>query len=401
MLRAIPPSPLGNYPYSDFAVAKMSKNRSNSKNSRKKRLRTGFTTGAAAAAATRAALQVLGGEELPSTVPIRLLTDKWIDIPVHECITGIDEKNREYVSCTVTKDAGDDPDVTNRAKIGAKVRFFEGSDEIVITGGKGVGTITRPGLELPPGDPAINPGPRKMIREAADAVRKQRGIQKGLHVEVFVPRGEEIARRTLNARLGIVGGISILGTTGVVTPMSHEAYIATIESGISVAAACGIETVVVTTGRRSERHAQRVLPTMPEAAFVQIGDFFGRSMEIAVEMGIKQVVLAVFFGKAVKMACGEYHTHAATAGLSLQNLAERVAGVCNDAALARSVGSANTAREAFFMIQAACPEMFDTITAQIVENARRFSKSKTAVRVILFDFDGNVLSDIRSDKGET
>lgn len=389
----------GNYPYydfdQDFAVIVMTRK------SRKKRLRAGFTTGAAAAAATRAALQVLGGEKVPPTVPIRLLTDKWIDIPVYECITGIDEKNREYASCTVIKDAGDDPDVTHRAEIGAKVRFLEGSDEIVIAGGKGVGTITRPGLELPPGEPAINPGPRKMIREAADAVRKQSGIQKGLHVEVFVPRGEEITRRTLNARLGIVGGISILGTTGVVTPMSHEAYIATIESGVSVAVASGIETVVVTTGRRSERHAQRVLPTMPETAFVQIGDFFGRSMEIAVEMGIKQVVLAVFFGKAVKMACGEYHTHAATAGLSLQTLAGRVAGVCNDAALARSVGSANTAREAFFMIRAACPEMFDTITAQIAENARRFSKKKTAVRVILFDFDGNVLSDIRSDKGET
>jgi cobalt-precorrin-5B (C1)-methyltransferase len=248
------------------------------------------------------------------------------------------------VSCTVIKDAGDDPDVTNRAEIGSKVWFTDDLGNISITGGKGVGTITRPGMELPPGEPAINPGPRQMICEAINDVRNQEGIKKGVHVEIFVPYGEEIAKKTLNARLGILGGISILGTTGVVTPMSHEAYIATIEAGISVAKATGIDTVVLTTGRRSERHAMGFLPDMAEEAYVQIGDYFSRSMAIAVEKGLRQVILAAFFGKAVKMAQGAGHTHARTSRLSLAHLAGVASGAgCDGAAIA----NANTAREAF------------------------------------------------------
>lgn len=366
---------------------------------KKKRLRSGFTTGAAAAAAAKAAVQVLCGNEVPLSVSIRLLTDRWIEIPVHGCRENVDEHGRRCVSCMVIKDAGDDPDVTNRAEIGATVWLSGGAGEIVITGGEGVGTITRPGLELPPGEPAINPGPRTMIREAVNDVRKQNEIEQGVHVEVFVPRGQTIAKRTLNARLGIIGGISILGTTGVVTPMSHDAYIATIESGISVAKASGIDTVVLTTGRRSERYAQGLFPEMPEAAFIQIGDFFGRSMQIAGEKGLKQVILAAFFGKAVKMAQGAFHTHAATTRLSMKHLTGLVKDVCKDTALPSSVGSANTAREAFFMIEPICPALFETLIGQVVENARRFSGQPISVRAILFDFDGKPVLDTNSNKG--
>lgn len=364
---------------------------------KKKGLRSGFTTGAAAAAAAKGALQVLCGNDVPLSVFIRLLTDQWIEIPVHRCIENVNEDGKTCVSCMVIKDAGDDPDVTNQAEIGARVWFSDAPDEIIITGGKGVGTITRPGLELPPGEPAINPGPRTMIREAVNDVRKQKEIEKGVHVEVFVPRGEAIAKRTLNSRLGIVGGISILGTTGVVTPMSHEAYIATIESGLSVAKASGIETVVLTTGRRSERHAQGLFPEMPEAAFIQIGDFFGRSLQLAGEKGLKQVILAAFFGKAVKMAQGAFHTHAATTRLSMEHLTGLVKDICSDKDLPSSVASANTAREAFFMIAPICPALFETLIGQVVENARRFSGKPISVRAILFDFEGKPVLDTKSD----
>ncbi len=343
---------------------------------------------------------MLAGNGAPPAVCIRLLTGQWIAIPVHAAETGTDENGQKYAACTVIKDAGDDPDVTNRAEIGAKVRFLHHTDKITISGGKGVGTITRPGLELPPGEPAINPGPRKMIREAVDDLRTKKGVEKGVNVEVFVPQGETIAKRTLNARLGIIGGISILGTTGVVTPLSHEAYIATIESGLSVAKACGLDTVVLTTGRRSESYAQRVFSDLPEAAFIQMGDFFGRTLQLAGKKGLKQVVLAAFFGKAVKMAQGFRHTHASKTAISMERLARHTEAFCGDAKLAGSVGSANTAREAFFMISRSCPRFFSEITGRMIESARLFSEKQAAVRAVLFDFDGNVISDRKKEKEE-
>ncbi len=361
----------------------------------KKRLRSGFTTGTAAAAAAKAALYVLAGKSVPLVVSIRLLTDAWLDIKVHECVSGIDENGKPYALCTVIKDAGDDPDVTNRAEIGSKVWFTDDPDNISITGGTGVGTITRPGLELPPGEPAINPGPRQMICEAVNDVRNRKGIKKGVHVEIFVPCGEEIAKKTLNARLGIVGGISILGTTGVVTPMSHEAYIATIEAGLSVAKATGIDTVVLTTGRRSERHAMGFLPDMAEEAFIQIGDYFSRSIELAVEKGLQKVILAAFFGKAVKMAQGAGHTHARTSRLSMAHLARVVAGAGGDGEV---IANANTAREAFFIIEKECPVILDIIASQAAENALGFSGGGISVRMILFDFSGKVAADKTIEK---
>jgi len=337
---------------------------------------------------------LLSGGGAPAGVSVRLLTDRWITIPVHDARSGIGENGMQYAACTVIKDAGDDPDVTNRAEIGARVQFAGSPGEIMICGGKGVGTITRPGLELSPGEPAINPGPRTMIREAVDLARKAAGTRNGVRVEVFVPNGEAIARRTLNARLGIEGGISILGTTGVVTPMSHEAYIATIESGLSVARACDIDTAVLTTGRRSERHAQKLISGLPEAAFVQMGDFFGRSMEIAGEKAFTEAVLVVFFGKAVKMACGHRHTHAATARLSLAHLGKLAQAACGDAALVRWIPTANTARETFFRIRDECPKLLEDVANQVSVTAREFSGNRLSVRVVLLDFDGNAVSDV-------
>jgi cobalt-precorrin-5B (C1)-methyltransferase len=242
----------------------------------KRKLRTGFTTGTAAAAATKGALRYLLEGNIPSRVMIELLTGDKIAIPIHRC----ERIAEEQAKCTVIKDAGDDPDVTHKAEIGAEVKLLKPDSKyhnnIYISGGAGVGKITKPGLEMPPGEPAINPGPRKMINQAITETLAQHDLQRAVTVEVFVPRGAEIAKKTLNARLGILGGISILGTTGLVRPMSHDAFIATIKSGLSVARASGNSKVVLTTGRRSERYAQQRWPLLAEEAFIQIGDFFWR-----------------------------------------------------------------------------------------------------------------------------
>jgi len=264
-----------------------------------KKLKTGFTTGTAAAASAKAALFFLLSDKEKKAVTIRFLTGETTLIPIHKT-KKISQNKAEAV---VIKDAGDDPDVTHKAEIGAVVsifplkggsvdnhsdvyehydvhdhsnlntvlpvktrRFLPAQDDdnhnpdIIIKGGKGVGMVTKPGLEVACGKPAINPGPCKMILEAVNDVLDSFG-QMGkikVEIEVFVPEGEKLAKKTLNFRLGIEGGISILGTTGIVKPMSHDAYIATIESSLSVARAAGLDTVIMTTGRRSERYSQNL-----------------------------------------------------------------------------------------------------------------------------------------------
>ena len=166
-----------------------------------------------------------------------------------------------------------------------------------------MGLVTKPGLGIPTGQPAITPGPLTMIANSVKEVLADHPTKRGIHVRVFVPEGERLARNTLNARLGILGGLSILGTTGVVRPMSHDAYIATIEKSMDVALAANEQTLVLTTGRRSERFAQQVLPRLNEVAFIQIGDFFQAALSAAAHRGFASVILGVsFFGKAVKMA---------------------------------------------------------------------------------------------------
>lgn len=349
-------------------------------------LRSGFTTGTAAAAATGAAVRFLLDGTVPERVTVRLPDGDGLDVPVHDGRA----TDARTAWATVIKDGGDDPDATHRAKIGAKVTLTDtgSASEVKLTGGPGVGRVTKPGLEVPPGEPAINPVPREMIRRAALDTLEDRGRNGVLAVEIFVPEGEKIARRTLNARLGIVGGISILGTTGRVRPMSHAAYVATIRSAFSVARATGVECAVLTTGRRSERHAQSLWPGLPEEAFVQIGDFFRRSLELAVEAGIAELRLAVFFGKALKMAEGTPHTHAAKSRLVLDRLARWTAEETGDRALAEAVAGANTAREAFFSLRPVAPALFARVGQSMIAAARLFAGDGPSIRGVIFDFDG-------------
>lgn len=356
-----------------------------------KDLKFGFTTGTAAAAAAKGALTLLLEEKPPLKVKINLLTGDTLDIPIQTC----EREDGRTATCTVIKDAGDDPDVTHKAVIGANVMFWEDTDceGVVILGGKGVGKVTKPGLEIPPGEPAINLGPRKMITQAVNEVLKKHRANLLVKVEIFVPEGEKLALKTLNARLGILGGISILGTTGVVTPMSHEAYIATIRSSLSVARATGQDRVVLTTGRRSEKFAQALLDQLSEDAFIQIGDFFKMSLVEASKNGFERIILAVFFGKAVKMAQGVPHTHAAKSILNIYNLAAWSFEVTEDHGFSDKILSCNTARHAFDFIVDKYPEIIAHVGRLMVKSARKFAEQNVHIQGIIFDYNGNPLFD--------
>jgi len=380
-------------------------------------LKTGFTTGTAAAAAVKGALKLLLTGHAPEKVDITLLTGDVISIPIHSAKISENE-----AICTVIKDAGDDPDVTHRAEIGAKVRlknpspgpspkrrgedsdispfpFREGGrgvrsgGEVIITGGKGVGRVTKPGLEISPGEPAINPGPRKMICQAVWDVLAEHNLNASISVEIFVPEGERIAQKTLNARLGILGGISILGTTGIVKPMSHDAYIASIISALSVAKAAGLNTVVLTTGRRSERYAQSFWKDLPEEAFVQMGDFFKAALEAASEKGFEEIRLAVFFGKALKMAQGFPHTHASKSEMTMQSLAENALRLTQNAELAEKLRAANTARHALEIIGSQYPEIISWVGQSVISSAQRFCVQKVRITVVISDYNGKIIFD--------
>ena len=354
-------------------------------------LRKGFTTGAAAAAAVKAALTASFSND-PDQVDITFLTGEKKTIPVYR----INRRSGSTVEAIVIKDAGDDPDVTHKAQIGAVVTLSRADTcRITISGGKGVGKITKPGLELSVGEPAINPGPRKMIRRSVDEVLGQFHITgRQIDIEIFVPRGEELAKKTLNARLGIIGGISILGTTGIVTPMSHDAYVATIKSSVNVAAANQIDTLVFTTGRRSERFAMARFGGFKEEAFIQTGDFFKASLDMARGQGqIKKIIYTIFFGKAVKMALGFEHTHAAKSELTLKQLAEWALTVTASPSLAKNIETANTARHAFSFIYPDHPDLITLVGQKIKENASVFSAHKLDIRVIIFDFNGTIVFD--------
>ncbi len=362
-----------------------------------KALRVGFTTGAAAAAAAKAALYFLLTGKKRIRVKIKFLngTHRFINIFNTKKI-----KNNT-AQCLVVKDAGDDPDITHKALIGVRLTIKDDpGTNVEITGGKGVGKITKPGLELNVGEYAINTGPRKMIIQSLENVfaNLKKEQKRNVIVKIFVPKGTELAKKTLNARLGIIGGISILGTTGIVYPMSHDAYIATIRSGAKIAAAGGADTLVFTTGRRSERFAMNLFPWIREECFIQTGDFFKASIDEAVKIKeIRNLIITVFFGKAVKMAMGFEHTHAARAELTMEKLGAWARSISCDKDLVNKIKSANTARHAFTYIFPGTMPLIHLVGNKIVNNAEKFSENKLKVRSIIFDFNGNMIFDSASN----
>jgi cobalt-precorrin-5B (C1)-methyltransferase len=359
---------------------------------RSKELRTGFSTGTAAAAAAKAALWEMLAPPCPPEVEVDLPLGGSLIIPVRR--GGCREGRGEAV---VLKDAGDDPDVTNGAEIGVRVRRRETpgpKDAIVFHGAEGVGRVTKPGLPLPVGEPAINPVPRRMIRRALKELWEQHcpGEVLGLAVEIYVPRGEEMARYTLNPRLGILGGISILGTTGLVKPFSHQAYRATILASLRVARALGLTKVVFSTGGKSEGYIRARLPELPPEAFVQMADYVRYALRAANRFGFDEVCAAAFFGKALKIAQGWGHTHASRGLANLTELGRWTRKLTGNTSLAQEVARANTARQALEILGAAqAKPVIDEVGARMLAALRQYAGPGPGLTAVILDFAGGPL----------
>lgn len=358
----------------------------------RKELRQGFATGAAAAAAAQGALYELLRRPCPDRVQVTLPGGGSLSIPLNR-----HGRHGPRGEAVVVKDAGDDPDVTNGAEIGARVWRLEApgaGEDIRLSGGEGVGRVTKPGLPVAVGEPAINPVPRRMIRRALRQVWDEicPGEPLRLRVEIFVPRGEELARHTLNPRLGIVGGISILGTTGLVKPFSHQAYRATIASSLRVAQAAGLERLVYSTGGKSEEHLKALLPPLPEEAFVQMGDYVRFALKVAAHMGFSEIATGAFFGKAVKIAQGFGHTHASRGLADLKALGGWTLDLTGDAALAQAVAGANTARQTLELLSAAgADRVVARVGDRMLAALRDYAGPGPRLAAIILDFAGQQL----------
>lgn len=271
-------------------------------------LKSGYTTGACATAAAKAALLALLSRKEQTESQITLPSGEQITLPV-----AYTEWARCSATCTVIKESGDDPDVTNHSRIRVTVQLSpeasgcDDTERVIFQAGEGVGTVTLPGLGLKVGGPAINATPRKMIRQ--ELIPLLPSPDSVAIVTVSVPGGEELTKRTFNPKLGIIGGISIIGTSGIVRPFSSDAFIASIRKEASVAKAIGCETLVINSGAKSERYLRSLYASLPPQSFVHYGNFIGETLKIAADLGFKQVILGIMIGKAVKLAEGFLDTH--------------------------------------------------------------------------------------------
>jgi len=310
---------------------------------RPKALRTGWTTGTCASAAAKAATQLLDDGRPREWVEVALPSGRRVTFAVRRCAWAA-----EGAQAVVVKDAGDDPDVTHGAHLTATASWRDGAG-VDLAGGEGGGVVTKPGLGLPVGGPAINPVPRAMIVQAVSEVVGDRGIR----IVISVPDGERMARKTTNRRLGIVGGISILGTTGVVRPFSTAAWRASVVQAVQVAAAQGERTIVLCTGGRTERGARALLPEVPEVCFVEVGDFTGAALRTAAAHGITRVVFVGMVGKITKLAAGVLMTHYTRSTVDTGLLGRITTGAGGSTGLAAEVDAANTARHAYELWESA------------------------------------------------
>lgn len=355
--------------------------------------RTGFTTGACSAAAAKAATLGLLTGEVPSTVCARLPNGQDVNFPVFEGQV-IGEGIHRIAHAVIVKDAGDDPDATHGAHLTADVRLLpHRRSEIVLKGGIGVGIVTKPGLGLEVGGPAINPVPQRNIRENVEAAASELLVHDGLEVTISVPDGEERARKTLNARLGILNGISILGTTGIVRPYSTAAFRASVVQAVDVAAKQGQTHVVFTTGGRTEKFAMRELPELDEACFVQMGDFVKAAFATAVKRRMAHVTVGAMVGKLTKMCQGLAVTHAWKAEVDRDILAASAREVGAPADLIEEIRAAETARFAAERLAAlGLAEAFHRrLAGKAIQSLKTKYPGGYRLAVLVCDFEGRFI----------
>lgn len=346
---------------------------------RAKGLRTGWTTGTCASAAAKASVTGLVTGQVPDEVEVGLPSGKRVSFAV------TDRRAGDPAVAAVVKDAGDDPDVTHGARVTVTATWAASATEL--RAGPGVGIITLPGLGLPVGAPAINPVPERMIRAAVAEV-----TERPLRLTISVPGGETMAAKTSNARLGIAGGISILGTTGIVRPFSTAAWRASVVQQVDVAAAQGQDRIVLSTGGRTDAAAQRLYPDLPAVCFVEVGDFTGIALRRAAAAGLTRATFVGMAGKITKLAAGVLMTHYRRSAVDTELLAEVAQGCGAPPAVVGAAGATATARH----FAEAC--MAAGHLASLAELCRRASAMTTAwtdgavaVEVVMVDFEGEAV----------
>lgn len=351
-----------------------------------KEMRHGYTTGACAAAAAKAAVIMLATQSRVNESTI------WLPAGFFHTFTIIDgEFTADMAQCATIKDAGDDPDATHKAKIVAMAAWTGGSG-IELDGGAGVGRVTKPGLPIPVGEAAINPVPRRMIRKEVQEVLDEYGIDRGVKVVISVPGGEEIAKKTLNGRLGIIGGISILGTRGTVVPFSTSAYKASIIQAMQVARASGCTQVVLTTGGSSEKYAMKLNTELSEEAFIQMGDFVGFSLKHAKRLGISTISLVGMIGKFSKVAQGVMMVHSKSAAVDFGFLAKAAAETGASPELQEAILECNTATQAADLVtEAGLPGFFDKLCEYACRHCLEHIGGGVTVEIVLVTMKGEIL----------
>jgi cobalt-precorrin-5B (C1)-methyltransferase len=348
-------------------------------------LRRGWTTGACATAATRAAYTALLTGSFPDPVSITLPKGERPSFALAR-----ERRGADYALAGIVKDAGDDPDVTHLAEIIAKVRKAAPGAGVVFAAGDGVGTVTKAGLPLAVGEPAINPAPRAMMRGVVAEVAREFGAAGDLEIEISVPGGEALAGKTWNPRLGILGGLSILGTTGVVVPFSCSAWIHSIHRGIDVARANGLRHVAGCTGSTSEQAVQK-LYGLPDLAMLDMGDFAGGLLKYLRRHPLPRLTIGSGFGKISKLAAGHLDLHSGRSQVDLDWLAGLAGDLGGKPALTDKVRDANTANEVLTLTRQAGVPLVDAVAARARQVALGMLDGATEVEVLIFDRQGGLV----------
>lgn len=346
------------------------------------KLRSGWTTGACAMAAAKAAVRALLTGSFEDSVTIRLPRGETPAFSLsRQSCDGL------VATAGIIKDAGDDPDVTHGAEIVATVRRGEPGAGIVFRAGEGVGTVTLPGLPVAVGEPAINPAPRKMISEAVAAIANAHQTSPDFEITVSIPGGQALAEKTMNGRLGIVGGLSILGTTGIVKPYSCSAWIHSIHSGIDIARASGLRHIAAATGKTSEA-AIKAMYKLDDSALIDMGDFAGGLLKYLRRHPLEKLTLAGGFGKLTKLAQGHMDLHSARSELDFADLAACLGDVGGDAETVDLARKATTAKMVLDLALDRNLALADLIARRALKQAEARLDDETKVEVCVFDRSG-------------
>jgi cobalt-precorrin-5B (C1)-methyltransferase len=351
--------------------------------SKNKQLRNGYTTGSCVAAGAVAAANLLWHGQQLAMVTVYNLEGIKIEVPIQEV-----SLKGDGAKAIVIKDGGDDPDVTHGIEFIIEVKALNNANEIKLIGGHGVGKVTKPGLQVPVGQWAINPNPRKIIiNNLATVLPKGEGAE----VTITIPQGEEIAKRTLNGKLGIVGGISILGTTGIVRPMSEEAFKDSLIPQIKVAKAHGFNTIILTPGRIGEKIAQEKFG-VPEDAIVQMSNFVGFMLNACVDNGIKEVILLGHHSKLVKVAAGCFYTHSKVCDARLETIAAYAAMAGAKTNIIKEIMASITAEGVVPLLETHdLLHIFDRLAAQATHRAQDHVFGDLKVGTVMVTMDGEII----------